>query len=240
KRARNERDLFARVMTQPLEREPGKQIVYSDLGFILLGKIIESLTGESLATFAKRQLFAPLGMNSSFFNPPRGVRARIAPTEQDKTFRKRLVHSEVHDENAWVMGGVGGHAGLFSTAVDIAAFAQMMLNGGIYAHHRVLSRATISQFAARQSVGGSARALGWDVPTPPSSSGRYLSDKSYGHTGFTGTSLWIDPVRQLFAVLLTNRVHPTRDNEKIRQVRPAIHDAIFEGLGLATTQAATR
>lgn len=236
KHAKNERDLLARVMAQPLEREPGKQIVYSDLGFILLGKIIESLTGQSLATFAQRQIFVPLGMNSSFFNPPRSVRARIAPTEQDKTFRKRLVHSEVHDENAWVMGGIAGHAGLFSTAADIAAFAQMMLNGGIYAHQRLVSRATIGEFTARQSIGGSARALGWDVPTPPSSSGRYFSDEGYGHTGFTGTSLWIDPVRQLFAVLLTNRVHPTRDNEKIRQVRPAVHDAIFEGLGLAAAQ----
>lgn len=235
KRARNEHDLLAGVMAHPLEREPGKQNVYSDLGFILLGKIIESLTGASLSAFAQRQIFAPLAMNSSFFNPPRNLRARIAPTERDQAFRKRLVHGEVHDENAWVMGGVAGHAGLFSTAADIAAFARMMLNGGIYAHHRLLSRAAIGEFTARQSVGGSAWALGWDVPTPPSSSGRYFSLKTYGHTGFTGTSLWVDPLRQLFVVLLTNRVYPTRDNEKIRQVRPAVHDAISEGLGLDIT-----
>jgi beta-N-acetylhexosaminidase len=238
KQAKNERDLLARVMAQPLEREPGKQIVYSDLGFILLGKVIEALTGERLAAFAQRQIFAPLGMNSSSFNPPRSLRPRIAPTEQDQSFRKRLVHGEVHDENAWVMGGIAGHAGLFSTAGDIAAFAQMMLNRGIYAHQRLVSRVTIDEFTARQAIGGSSGTLGWDVPTRPSSSGRYFSDKSYGHTGFTGTSLWIDPLRQLFVILLTNRIHPTRDNGRIRQVRPAIHDAIFEGLGLDITQPA--
>lgn len=236
KHGRNERELLARVMAQPLEREPSGEIVYSDLGFILLGKVIESLAGASLATFAQREIFIPLGMKASFFNPPRSLRARVAPTERDQYFRKRLVHGEVHDENAWVMSGVAGHAGLFSAVGDLAAFAQMMLNGGIYAHHRLLSRSTIDEFTARQTVFATARALGWDVPTQPSSSGGYFSPKSYGHTGFTGTSLWIDPVRQLFVILLTNRVHPTRDNEKIRQVRPAVHDAICQGLGLDITQ----
>jgi CubicO group peptidase (beta-lactamase class C family) len=146
----------------------------------------------------------------------------------------------VHDENASAMGGVAGHAGLFSTAADISAFAQMMLNGGIYAHHRLLSRATIAEFTARQSIGGTDRALGWDVPEKRSSSGSYLSARSFGHTGFTGTSLWIDPERQLFVVLLTNRVNPTRANDTIRRVRPAVHDAILESLGLAAGRAAAR
>ncbi len=224
-------EIVARVVAEPLVREPGTQIEYSDLGFILLGEIIERLTGESLDEFARKNIFAPLGMNSSMFNPARGLRARIAPTQKDKAYRKRLLHGEVDDENAWAMGGVAGHAGLFSTAGDIAIFAQMLLNGGIYAHRRLLARATIEQFTARQTIGDSARALGWDVPMQPSSSGAHFSAASYGHLGFTGTSLWIDPERKAFVILLTNRVHPTRANEKIKQVRPALHDAVMEALG---------
>jgi CubicO group peptidase (beta-lactamase class C family) len=193
-----------------------------------------------LEALAKQAIFSTLGMSRSQFNPPRRLREDIAPTEQDATYRKRLIWGEVHDENAWAMGGVAGHAGLFSTAPDLAAFAQMILNGGIYGHDRLLSRAIVQQFTTRVVVGDSARTLGWDVPSEPSSSGRYFSPKSFGHTGFTGTSLWIDPERQLFVVLLTNRVHPTRANEEIRQVRPALHDAIFEALGLVTNQAAAR
>jgi len=141
---------------------------------------------------------------------------------------------EVHDENAWALGGVSGNAGLFSTAGDAAIFAQMILNGGIYGHHRIVSRATVLEFATRMNIGDSARTLGWDVPTPPTSSaGQYFSASSFGHTGFTGTSLWIDPERDLFVVLLTNRVNPTRTNEQIRQVRPALHDAIMVALGFA-------
>jgi len=240
KEARGHDAILARVLAEPLVREPGTQIVYSDLGFILLGEIVERLTGESLDVFAKREIFHTLGMDRSMFNPPRKLREDIAPTEMDSAFRKRLVWGEVHDENAWAMGGIAGHAGLFSTAQDVAAFAQMILNGGIYGHERVLARSTIQQFTARQTVGTSARTLGWDVPEEPSSSGRYFSARSFGHTGFTGTSLWIDPERKLFVVLLTNRVNPTRANEKIRQVRPALHDAIFEGLGLAAGQSTAR
>jgi beta-glucosidase-like glycosyl hydrolase/CubicO group peptidase (beta-lactamase class C family) len=232
--------ILARVLAEPLVREPGTQIEYSDLGFILLGTIVERLTGASLEQFARKNIFAPLGMNESRFNPPRSLRARIAPTENDTAYRKRLIRGEVDDENAWAMGGVAGHAGLFSTAGDIASFAQMVLNGGIYAHRRLLARATIDQFTARRTIGDSAHTLGWDVPSEPSSSGRYLSAKAFGHMGFTGTSLWIDPERRLFVILLTNRVNPTRANEKIRQVRPALHDAVLEGLGLAAGQAAAR
>jgi CubicO group peptidase (beta-lactamase class C family) len=193
---------------------------------------VERLTGATLDQFARGEIFAPLGMKSSLFNPPRSLRAQIAPTEQDDTYRKRLIQGEVHDENAWAMGGVAGHAGLFSTAGDVATFAQMMLNGGIYAQRRLLARSTINAFTARMTIGDSARALGWDVPVDPSSSGHYFSPNSFGHTGFTGTSLWIDPERKLFIVLLTNRVNPTRANDKIRQVRPALHDAVIQSLGL--------
>ena len=231
--------ILARVFAEPLINEPGKQVVYSDLGFILLGEIVERLTGESLDAFARRGIFQPLGMDRSMFNPPRKLRKDIAPTEKDTAFRKRQIWGEVHDENAWAMGGVAGHAGLFSTADDISAFAQMILNGGIYGHERLLSRATVQEFTARRTVGNTSRALGWDVPeAESSSSGQYFSPTSFGHLGFTGTSLWIDPERKLFVVLLTNRVNPTRANEKIRQIRPALHDAVLEGLGLATHPAA--
>jgi CubicO group peptidase (beta-lactamase class C family) len=131
------------------------------------------------------------------------------------------------------MGGVAPHAGLFSTARDLAVFCQMLLNGGMYAHRRLLRRSTINLFTSRQETGNnSSRALGWDTVSQPSSSGHYFSARAFGHTGFTGTSIWIDPDKELFVILLTNRVHPTRANDKIRSFRPALHDAVVEALGL--------
>jgi beta-N-acetylhexosaminidase len=228
--------VIARAMSEPLVHEPGTQVEYSDLGFMLLGEIVQRLTGESLDQFVKEHIFEPLEMKDSMFNPPRSLRSRIAPTEFDATYRKRLIIGEVHDENSWAMGGAAGHAGLFSTAPDMAAFCQLMLNGGIYDYHRLLNRATIEQFTKRQDIGDSARALGWDVVTQPSSAGHDFPSDAFGHTGFTGTSLWLDPDQDLFVVLLTNRVNPTRANEKIRQVRPALHDAVFQALELAPSQ----
>lgn len=225
--------IIARAASEPLVHEPGTTVEYSDLGFMLLGEIVQRLTGETLDQFARENIFEPLEMKNSMFNPPRSLRSRIAPTEFDEAFRHRLIVGEVHDENSWAMGGVAGHAGLFSTAGDIAAFAQMMLNGGIYDYRRLLNRETIEEFTARENIGNSARAIGWDVVTQPSSAGHDFSPPSFGHTGFTGTSIWVDPQRDLFVVLLTNRVNPTRANEKIRQVRPALHDAVFQSLGLA-------
>jgi|HubBroStandDraft_6_1064221.scaffolds.fasta_scaffold00944_10 beta-N-acetylhexosaminidase len=240
KQANGHDPVLARVFAEPLVHQPGTKVEYSDLGFILLGEIVQRLTGVPLDEFVKRHVFAPLGMNSSMFNPPRKLSPTIAPTENDADFRKRLMQGEVHDENAWAMGGVSGHAGLFSTAGDTAIFAQMILNGGMYAHHRILTRATIQEFTARQAIADSARTLGWDAVTQPSSSGHFFSPASFGHTGFTGTSLWIDPDRDLFVILLTNRVNPTRANEQIRQLRPAVHDAIMQALGLANQPAAVR
>ena len=138
------------------------------------------------------------------------------------------------------MGDVAGHAGLFSTAGDMAIFAQMMLNGGIYAHHRLLARETVEQFTARVAIGDSARAFGWDVPVAPSSTGQFFLGTQLRAQGFTGTSLWIDPDRDLFVVLLTNRVYPSADNIKIREIHPRLHDAIIEGLGLVSGRAAGR
>jgi len=237
---RGKHEVLVKIFAEPLTFEPGTQSAYSDLGFILLGEIIERMTGKTLDALARERIFAPLGMNDSMYNPPKSLRARIAPTENDTVLRKRQVHGEVHDENAWAMGGVAGHAGLFTTAADLAAFCQMMLNGGVYGHRRLLRRSIVEQFTSPQSVAGGTRALGWTVPTEDSSSGRYFSGRSYGHAGFTGTSIWIDPEKDLFVILLTNRVYPTRENDKIQQVRPALHDAVVEALGLVPERQAVR
>ena len=229
----SEREAIANICNEPLEYEPGSKTVYSDLGFILLGEILERVTGKTLDQLARERIFAPLGMTNSLFNPPKALVSRIAPTENDATYRKHLLRGEVHDENAFAMGGVAGHAGMFATAPDLAAFCQMLLNGGSYAHQRLLTRATLAQFTAPQTLAANTRALGWMVPTADSTSGRYFSAHSFGHLGFTGTSIWIDPDRQLFVILLTNRVYPTRANDKIAAVRPAVHDAVIEALGLA-------
>jgi len=231
---------LSRIFAEPLEYEPGTKEVYSDLGIILMAEIVERLIGRRLNDLATTYIFAPLGMKDTMFLPPKKIWPRIAPTEFDANLRKRLVRGEVHDENAFTMGGVSGHAGLFGTASDLSAFCQMLLNGGIYAHHRILERATIAQFTAPQRSSGGTRTLGWAVPTEGGASGHYFSAHSFGHTGFTGTSMWIDPERQLFVVLLTNRVHPTRENHKIMQVRTAFHDAVMQALGLATAAVPAR
>jgi len=229
----SQREAIARICNEPLEYEPGAKTVYSDVGFILLGEILERVTGRTLDQLARERIFAPLSMTSTLFNPPKALLTRIAPTENDATYRKRLLRGEVHDENAFAMGGAAGHAGMFATAPDLAAFCQLLLNGGSYAHQRLLSRATVAQFTAPEALAAGTRTLGWMVPTAESASGRYFSAHSFGHLGFTGSSIWIDPDRQLFVILLTNRVYPTRTNDKIAAVRPALHDAIVEALGLA-------
>ena len=232
RKAGDKQALLERIYAMPLAARPGQKFVYSDFGMILLGEIVERVAGQPLDQFLRRRVFEPLGMKDSFYRPPKSLLARIAPTEQDKLFRKRLIRGEVHDEHAWVMGGVAGHAGLFSTARDLAVFAQMMLNDGAYGGRRILERRTIQEFTTRQpGPPGSTRALGWDRPSRKgSSAGAHFSPRSFGHTGFTGTSLWVDPEKQLFVVLLSNRVHPTRANLQIRKVRPAVHNAVVEAL----------
>ncbi|HEY9420273.1 MAG TPA: serine hydrolase, partial [Thermoanaerobaculia bacterium] len=215
-----------RVQAMDLEYPPGSRSTYSDLGVILLGEILERVAGQPLEAFTRERIFEPLGMRDTLFRPPAQLRPRIAPTEQDP-WRGRRVQGEVHDENAFAMGGVAPHAGLFGTASDLARFAQMMLDGGI------VSRETIALFTRRAAIPGSDRALGWDTKSAQgSSAGTLFSANSFGHTGFTGTSMWIDPERQLYVILLTNRVHPTRENNLIREVRPAVADAVVRALGL--------
>ena len=214
----------------PLDYTPRSKMIYTDLGFLLLGEILERVTGETLDVLARNEIFEILGMVDVMYRPPELFRSRIAPTERDP-WRGRVLQGDVHDQNAFGLGGVAPHAGLFATARGLAPFAQMMLNGGTYSGGRLLKADTIALFTSRGNVvPGSSRALGWDTPTEPSSAGRYFSGSSYGHTGFTGTTIWIDPQRELFAILLTNRVHPTRENRKIYDLRPNFHDAVMEAI----------
>jgi CubicO group peptidase (beta-lactamase class C family) len=219
---------LAQINARPLRWSPGTRTEYSDWDLILMQLIVERLTGSTLDQFLQERVFGPLGMVDTGFNPPGPVRERIAPTEIQE-FRGGKVHGEVHDENAWALGGVAGHAGLFSTAPDLAIFAQMMLNGGEIGGQRILRAETIARWTARQA-GGSTRALGWDTPAPRGSAGRYFSARSFGHTGFTGTSIWMDPEKGLYVVLLTNRVNPTRENTGIGAVRTAVADAVQQAV----------
>ena len=217
-------EYLAKINERPLRSAPGTTTVYSDWDLILLQLIIERLTGQTLDRFTTDRIFAPLGMTSTMYNPDSATLfERIAPTEIDSA-RGGLVRAKVHDENANAMGGVSGHAGLFSTAPDLTIFAQMMLNGGEYKGVRILKPETIARWTAPQSR-TSSRALGWDTPSKGSSSGRFFSPRSFGHTGFTGTSIWIDPERGLFVILLTNRVNPSRNTTRHVPLRRDVADA---------------
>ena len=230
KHATGKEKVQRRILETPLEHQPGNRSLYSDLGFILLGALLERVCGDSLDNLARKQIFNPLGMRRTCFHPPSDWMPRIAPTEMDP-WRKRLLRGEVHDENACAMGGVAAHAGLFGTAADLAVFCQALLNGGIYNHRRIVKRSTLETFTQRQAQPSeSSRALGWDTPSPNSSAGSRLSPQSYGHTGFTGTSLWIDPRRRLFIVFLTNRVHPSRENNTIQSARRQLADCVAEAV----------
>jgi CubicO group peptidase (beta-lactamase class C family) len=220
---------FERAISElPLEYAPRTQSIYSDLGFMLLGFILEDIASQPLAdrfaTIARLVAPEPLA-----FRPPSSWRSRTAPTETDP-WRGRLLVGEVHDENTWALGGAAGHAGLFGTAAAVGAFARIVLAS--LRHDTPLGRRDTWQTFTRRrdDVPGSSRALGWDTMLPTSSCGTMLSPSAIGHTGFTGTSLWIDPARDLYIVLLTNRVHPTRENDKLKVLRPQIHDAVAREL----------
>jgi len=231
--SKSKQDTLDKIFAEPLEYQPGAKEVYSDLGIILMAEIAERLTGKPLDLLAREFVFSPLAMANTMYTPRKKMWPAIAPTEMDNHYRHRLVQGEVHDENAAAIGGVSGHAGVFSTAPDLAVFCQMLLNGGVYAHQRILRRATISEFTEPQELSGKTRTLGWAARTEGGSSGHFFGPHSFGHTGFTGTSIWIDPDRQVFVVLLANRVYPTRENQKHIKVRPAVHDAVMQALGLA-------
>ncbi len=284
-RARTRDELLHAAFTTPLSADPGSRAEYSDIGFIILGAALERIAEESLDRFCQREVFGPLAMTHTTFNPPAEMRPRIPPTADEReeqcgagtparempavkghssvsqtvrsTFRNRIIQGEVQDENAFVLGGVAAHAGLFSTAEDLARFAHAMLQcgagtpecgagtparetpaatappgGSRKPFHPILRPESIALFTRRQAApAGTSSALGWDTPSSPSQSGKYFSPSSFGHLGYTGTSLWIDPARQLSVTLLTNRTWPDCANQALKQIRPKFHDAIVEALG---------
>ncbi len=224
----------------PLESPPGTREIYSDLGLIVLTQAVESVAGQRLDTLLQQRIFGPLGMTSVGYLPPVKDREPIAPTELDP-WRGHVLRGEVHDENAAVMEGVSGHAGLFGSAGDLLTFAEWLLKQGDEQTEAAavgasyggpsIRPSTVREFTRRQNlVPGSSRALGWDTPSPGGSAGRLLSPTSFGHTGFTGTSLWIDPERRVAIVLLSNRVNPSRNNPRWNPVRARIADLVMTTL----------
>jgi CubicO group peptidase (beta-lactamase class C family) len=201
--AHNARQARRLVLETPLDAMPGTRTEYSDVGADVLGFVVEAVAGERLDQFVSRTIYRRLGLHNTLFVPGRDRRSRIAPTENFPP-RGYPLRGEVHDDAAYKLGGVAGHAGLFATASDLAVFAQMMLNGGTYNGVRIVSDTTVARFTERSA---GSRALGWDTCIGGGSCGFYLGPHSYGHTGYTGTSLWIDPDRQVFVIVLTNWVH---------------------------------
>jgi CubicO group peptidase (beta-lactamase class C family) len=254
-KARTRDELLHAVFTTPLAADPATRAEYSDIGFIILGIALERLADEPLDRFCQREIFAPLAMTNTIFDPPAELRLKIPPTTDERedpcgagtharempeeydlpsvshqprsTFRHKIIQGEVQDENAFILGGTAAHAGLFSTAGDLATYAHTLLIGG----NPILRPETIALFTRRESAPrGTSRSLGWDTPSAPSQSGKYFSPQSYGHLGYTGTSLWIDPTRQLSITLLTNRTWPDCSNHAIKTIRPKFHDAIIAAL----------
>jgi len=218
---------LALVDSTPLDTVPGARMVYSDLGAMVLTQVLEGIYGMRIDSLLEQRVFGPLGLQSTRYLPPREWLPHIAPTEHDP-WRGRMLHGEVHDENAAWLGGVSGHAGLFSTAEDLLAFGEWAL-GNVNGECRRLPvlPSIVREFVRRQDlVPGSSRALGWDTPSPNSSAGTKLSPLSFGHTGFTGTSIWMDPTRRLVVLLLTNRVHPTRENNRLGPLRRSVADVV--------------
>ncbi|MBI3790658.1 MAG: serine hydrolase [Gemmatimonadetes bacterium] len=213
------------VITTDLVCKPGDCYIYSDLGADLMGWVAEAAAGEPIDQFLRARVFEPLGMTSTMYRPDASYTKRVAPTEVTPP-RGYPLRGEVHDENAFALGGIAGHAGLFATASDVSVFAQMMLNNGVYEGTRIIADSTVRLFTRRAA---GTRALGWDTcATEHGGCGQFFSERSYGHTGYTGTSLWIDPDRELFVVLLTNRVHAARARRPalvIADVRADLADA---------------
>ena len=228
RRAADAAVLRAQILATPIRTTPGATTLYSDLGPIVLGWVVEAIAQEPLDAFVTRRVFEPLGMDDTRFHPDGTWRGRIAPTELP-------VRGIVHDETARKLGGVAGNAGLFSTATDLAIFAEMLLNGGTYGGKRLLSAEVVRRFTTEATEG---RALGWEVAAGERGAGEFLSSRAFGHVGFTGTSLWIDPDRDLFVILLTNRVHAPRARRAGIIIADVRHD-VADAAALAVTDEPT-
>jgi CubicO group peptidase (beta-lactamase class C family) len=221
-------DSLAKLMVATqLDTLPGAKMVYSDIGAYMMGRVLEKVSGQTLDAYLAEHVFAPAGMRETMYKPSASLLPRIAPTEIDPR-RGGLVRGKVHDERAYYLGGVSAHAGLFSTAHDLTRFAQMYLNGGVIDGTRVLPQREITEFTGTKQVAD--RAIGWQKPDGTNSAGHRMSPQAFGHTGFTGTSIWMDPTHDVFVILLTNRVNPTRANTKIGRVRVALADAVMSAL----------
>ncbi|MEI8186494.1 MAG: serine hydrolase domain-containing protein [Chlorobiaceae bacterium] len=228
------RQLFSTIASDTLLSKPGTKTLYSDLGFMLLGRIIETITGSTLDANFHNRFAEPLGMKSTMFIPPQSVTMRIAPVEKDTLWPFTVPRPLVHDQNAALLGGVAGHAGLYSTTADLINLVTMLMNGGRVNNHTYIHPATLERFFAKNE---SERALGWDIRSSDghSSAGEYYSNSSYGHLGYTGTSIWIDPENKLAVIFLSNRVYPSSANIKIRSFRPLLHNTVGSCLGLKKT-----
>ena len=227
KEAENSSEALQQIFATAPDTVPGVRFVYSDLGFILLGRVVERVSGEPLSQYDLAHIFEPLGMLDTRYLPPTAWRKHIAPTEIDP-WRQRHIRGEVHDENAARLDGVAGHAGLFSSGRDLVRFARMYLGRGALDGQRILDAETVAAITRLQDSAVSRRAIGWETPTGGNSAGTRLSRSAFGHTGFTGTSLWMDPGHGIFVLLLTNRVNPTRENRKIGAVRVALADVVAD------------
>ncbi len=230
-------ELFQAIEADTLLTAPGTATLYSDLNFMLLGKIIENITGHSLAANFHQRFAAPLRMSSTLFTPPPSMLWRIAPVEKDTLWPFKVPRPLVNDQNAALLGGIAGHAGLFSTTGDLLVMMKMMMQGGSLNRHFYFCPATLRKFLARTEY---PRAIGWDLRSLEghSSAGELFSSSSYGHLGYTGTSIWVDPEHELAVILLSNRVYPSSENIKIRKFRPLLHNCVIECLGLPVRQRA--
>lgn len=231
---KTEEEIIQAIKNEPLVNEPGEKYVYSDLGFILLGEIVEQITGSSLDKYVRKTFFYPMGMGSTFFNPKNvgnWISDKIPPTEIDTVYRNKEIRAEAHDERAWYLNGVAGHAGLFSSAHDLAAYAQMLMSGGSYGGRNFISPETVSMFTKRQSK-ISDRGYGFDHKSEGfSSAGTLASSATFGHTGFTGTSMWIDPEKNVGIIILTNRTYPYRSyGGNISRVRAKVADIVISSI----------
>ncbi len=227
-KSKTRKEVLNRIMNMKLLSKPGEKYRYSDIGMIVLQQVIEKITGTSIDKFISENLFSKIGMSRTMFNPPDSLKYECAPTETDTYWRMKTVQGEVHDETASLLNGVSGNAGLFSTAEDLAKFAQLLLDKGEYDGRQIFKRETVRLFTTKHSESG--RAYGWDTksPTGYTSAGKLFSLNSFGHTGFTGTSIWVDKERKLFVILLSNRVYPTRKNRKHIKFRPLLHNEVIK------------
>lgn len=226
-----EMNLIPTAMKSELEAEPNQKVIYSDVGYIVLGELVQTVSGQPLDRYVKSTILKPMGLTSTMYRPPAGQKQRIAATEMQKNPPRGLVWGEVHDETAWVLGGVAGHAGLFSTAEDLAKVATLFLNEGRFQGKQILQPSSVQAMITWQTdhIAGAYRGLGWEL-NQPWYMGPFAKESTFGHTGFTGTSLFVEPERKIVVILLTNRVHPVRTKAPLNEVRKELANIVYRSV----------